>query len=171
MYFSLVMYLQSMFFWFYMLLLAIYLRNLTYLFIMVWIHMDAHGYICIFWKYECFMYVCSTGFLIRFVSRFLSGSGLVPVPRVDRFDHRFGSDNIDEDYDLVKPLYYPLIRSTIVAITEIGSKSARQKSQSFESDWEKIGKYKKIFFIDIQNNHVHILQYINRCPKYINSHP
>ena len=46
---------------------------------------------------ECFMYFCSTGFLIRFVSRFLSGSGLVPVPRVDRFDHRFGSDNIDHN--------------------------------------------------------------------------
>ena len=60
--------------------------------------LNSHGctwiYICIFWKYECFMYFCSTGFLIRFVSWFLSGFSPVPVPEVGRFDHRFGFDNI-----------------------------------------------------------------------------
>ena len=62
---------------------------------------------------------------------------------------------------------------------EINNKSTRQKNEEFESDREKIGKYKKVdiylYFelkknkiIDIQNNHVHTLQYINKCPKDIN---
>ena len=54
MYFFLDMYLQWMLFWFYTLLLAIYMRNLTYLCIMVWIHMDIYVFfenmnvLCIF---------------------------------------------------------------------------------------------------------------------------
>ena len=70
------------------------------------------------------------------------------------------------------------ITNFILTRLGIDNKSARQKSEEFESDQEKIGKYKKlniylyfelIFFYRYSKNHVHTLQDINKCPKDINS--
>ena len=90
MYFSLDMYLQSMIFWFYTLLLAIYIRNFAYLCIMVWIHI-MHMNIYVF--FENMNVLCIFAQPV-FLSSLFPNFCLVPVPRVGRFNHRFGSDNI-----------------------------------------------------------------------------
>jgi hypothetical protein len=61
-------------------LLAIYMRNSAYLCIMVWIHMDAHEYICFLSKLEYFMYFWSTSlFPVPLWFRFLWLTGLVLI--------------------------------------------------------------------------------------------
>ena len=80
---------HSALFWLYAPLLAIYMRSYAYLCIMVWIHMDAHEYICFFQNLNILFIFWS----IAFVVRFFSGSGVVQVFVVDQFDDRSGSDN------------------------------------------------------------------------------
>jgi hypothetical protein len=52
--------------------------------------MDAHEYICIFSKFEYFMYFWLTGFMVQF----FSDSGPVHIFGVNRFNHQSSSDNI-----------------------------------------------------------------------------
>lgn len=75
--------------------------------------------------------------------------------------------------------------SRILTRLKINEKSTRLKSKEFESNREKISKCKSIniytyfeiknaFFIDIQSNHVHTMQNIDKCQKFHNelvSHP
>ena len=72
-----------------------------------------------FLKLLMYMYFCSTGFLIRFVSRFLTGSGPVLVPRVDRFDHQFGFDNIDDDNQIPNNDKVPFAKSKLTSLARM----------------------------------------------------
>jgi hypothetical protein len=64
-----------MLFWLYAPLLDIYMRNFSYLCIMVWILMDAHEYICFFFQ--------NLNILCIFWSIFFFDSGLVHIFWVD----------------------------------------------------------------------------------------
>jgi hypothetical protein len=61
-------------FWLYAPILAIYMRNFNCLCIMVWIHMDAHEYICLFSKFKHFMYFLVNRFFGPIFFQFRFGS-------------------------------------------------------------------------------------------------